>query len=86
MMITLRLDTVLEREITVTAKNLGMTKSDLIRQSIFEYIRNLKNPNAWEVGHDLFGRYSSGKKNLSVDRKTILKERIKAKRNEKNFN
>jgi len=85
-MITLRLDPVLESEITVTAKNFGMTKSDLIRQSILEYIRNLKNPTAWEVGRDLFGRYSSGSKNLSVDRKKILKERIKAKRNEKNFN
>lgn len=79
-MITLRLDPNLEKEISTVAKNLGLTKSDLIRKSLIEYLGKLESPNAWESGKDLFGRYSSGLKNLSVDRKMILKEKIRAKR------
>lgn len=79
-MITLRLDPQLEKELGMTAKNLGMTKSELIRKSIMEYLGNLENPSAWETGKELFGRYASGKGNLSAERKTILKEKIRAKR------
>ncbi len=79
-MITLRLDPNLEKEVSITAKNLGLTKSDLIRKSILEYLGRLEGPTAWELGKDCFGRYSSGLKNLSVDRKAILKEKIRAKR------
>ncbi len=79
-MITLRLDSDLEREVSITARNLGVTKSDLIRKSILAYLESLESNTAWESGRELFGRYSSGLKNLSVDRKTILKEKIRAKR------
>lgn len=79
-MITLRLDPDLEKEVSVTAKNLGLTKSDLIRRSILEYLEKLENPTAWELGKDYFGKFASGINNLSVDRKTILKEKIRAKR------
>jgi predicted DNA-binding protein len=79
-MITLRLDPNLEQTITNTAKNLGLTKSDLIRKSILEYLRKLEKQNAWEAGQDLFGKYSSGYHNLSSDRKEIVKDKIKAKR------
>lgn len=79
-MITLRLDPKLEQAVKNTAKNLGLTKSELIRQSINEYLFNLKQPSAWETGKDLFGKYSSGLGNLSSDRKELVKSRIKAKR------
>ncbi len=79
-MITLRLDPNLENEINITAKNLGLTKSELIRKSILEYLDRLEGPTAWEAGKDFFGKYSSGSSNLSVDRKIILKEKIRAKR------
>lgn len=79
-MITLRLDPALEEAVTTTAKNLGLTKSDLIRRSILDYLSKLENPNAWESGKDLFGKYSSGLGNLSSDRKAIVKEKIRAKR------
>jgi hypothetical protein len=79
-MITLRLDSKLEQLVNNTAKNIGITKSELIRKSILEYIDKLSTPNAWEAGQDLFGKYSSGKGNLSAQRKEILKEKIRAKR------
>ena len=79
-MITLRLDQKLEQQINNTAKNLGLSKSELIRKSISEYINNLKQPNAWDIGEDLFGKYSSGLGNLSSDRKELIKSTIKAKK------
>lgn len=79
-MITLRLDPNLEEAITSTAKNLGLTKSDLIRKSILDYLGKISKQNAWDAGYDLFGKYSSGQDNLSTDRKVILKNRLRAKR------
>ena len=79
-MITLRLDQKLEQQVNNTAKNLGLTKSELIRKSINEYLSKLKQPNAWEIGEDLFGKYSSGLGNLSSDRKELVKSKVRAKR------
>ncbi len=79
-MITLRLDPELEKTINNTANRLGLSKSELIRKSVTEYIKQLEKPSPWELGHDMFGRYASGKGNLSKDRKALLKEKISAKR------
>ena len=79
-MITLRLDPKLEQAINNTARHLGLTKSELIRKSINEYLGKLKQPTAWETGKDLFGKYSSGLGDLSMNRKELIKGKIKAKR------
>ena len=79
-MITLRLDPKLEQAINSTAKNLGLSKSELIRKSIDEYLGKISNPTAWDAGRDLFGKHSSGKVNLSSERKEIFKTKILAKR------
>ena len=79
-MITLRLDPKLEKNIQHIAMTMGISKSELIRKGIAEYLEKLEKPNAWELGSNLFGRYSSGKINLSRDRKSLLKEKIQAKR------
>jgi len=78
-MITLRLDPHLDQIISNTAKKLGLSKSELVRKSLVEYIGKLNKQNAWEVGKDLFGKYESGKANLSSDSKALLKEKIRAK-------
>jgi len=78
-MLTLRLNPELEQTINNTARTLGVTKSELIRQSINDYIAKLEQPNAWEVGKDLFGKYSSGLGNLSENRKELIKNKLKAK-------
>jgi RHH-type transcriptional regulator, rel operon repressor / antitoxin RelB len=78
--ITVRLDPNLEQHINNTAKSLGLTKSELIRRSIQEYLDKLTEPNAWDVGQDLFGKYASGRNNLSTDRKELIKNKIRAKR------
>ena len=79
-MLTLRLDPKLEQDISITAKNLGLTKSELIRKSIHSYLGKLGKANAWEIGEDLFGKYSSGLGNLSTDRKELVKNKIQSKR------
>ena len=79
-MITLRLDQQLEQLLENTAKNLDLTKSELIRRSILDYIGRLKPQNAWDVGQDLFGKHASGRSDLSARRKELVKEKIRAKR------
>ncbi|MBR0574247.1 MULTISPECIES: ribbon-helix-helix domain-containing protein [Pasteurellaceae] len=78
-MITLRLDPMLEQQVNTAAKKLGFTRSEFIRKSIINYIEAQKTQTAWQTGEDLFGKYTSGKGNLSVDRKDILKNKIRAK-------
>ena len=78
-MITLRLDSKLEQTINELSHQMGLTKSELIRKSITEFITKLEQPSAWELGNDVFGKYSSGKDNLSTDRKRLIKQKIRAK-------
>ncbi len=79
-MLTLRLDPQMEQKISNTAKKLGLTKSELIRRSIQEYLKKVSRQTPWDLGSDLFGKYSSGRTDLSVRRKEIIKGKIKDKR------
>lgn len=80
-MITLRLDPKLEQQVSHTAKHLGLSKSELIRKSLVDYIEKIEKQSPWESGQDLFGKYSSGRSDLSSNRKELLKDKIRAKRN-----
>ena len=79
-MITLRLDPKLEKTINDVAHRLGVSKSELIRKSVTEFIDKLEKPSPWDLGSDIFGKYASGQDNLSKDRKALVKEKISAKR------
>jgi len=79
-MITLRLDSELEQNIKNIAHQMGVSKSELIRKSITEFIGKLDKPSAWELGIDIFGKYASTSESLSRDRKELIKDKIKAKR------
>lgn len=79
-MITLRLDPTLEQKINHAAKHLGLSKSELVRKSVVEYIDKISKQNSWETGQDLFGKYASGDGTLSSNRKELLKEKLRAKR------
>lgn len=78
-MITLRLDKKLETDIQATATMMGLSKSELIRVSVTEFIQKQKKPNAWDLGTELFGKYASRDGNLSANRKALIKEKIRAK-------
>jgi len=79
-MIALRLNTELEKDLDKFAQNLGISKSELVRRSIEAYLQTLEKPNAWELGSQYFGKYGSGQDDLSTNRKSILKEKLKAKK------
>ena len=51
-MITLRLGPELELQVSYTAKYLGLSKSELIRKSLVDYIEKIGKQNAWELGQD----------------------------------
>ncbi|WP_029607909.1 ribbon-helix-helix protein, CopG family [Leptospira licerasiae] len=73
----------LERKLDSFAKSKGKSRSEIVKESILEYIKNhslSKTP--FELGEDLFGKYSADNKQLSQDRKSVLKEILKDK-NEK---
>jgi hypothetical protein len=82
MTISLRLNSETEHELTRYAQKAGKSKSELIRSLIAEFMNMKKiNNNSWELGKELFGRYGSGKGDLSINRKSLLREKLNAKTN-----
>ena len=79
-MITLRLDPKLEKTINNIAHQMGISRSELIRKSISDFIGKLGKPSPWELGNAVFGKYASENDSLSRDRKALLKEKIRSKR------
>jgi metal-responsive CopG/Arc/MetJ family transcriptional regulator len=81
MTISLRLDDRLTRRLAALAKARGISKSELIRKCLSEYLAGQEQePTAWELGGHLFGCYKSGQGDLSVRAKEVAKERVHAGR------
>jgi len=81
MAISLRLDDKLSSRLVALAKAKGMSKSELIRKCLDEYLAGEEQkPTAWELGRPLFGCFNSGQGDLSARAKEIATERIRAKR------
>ena len=84
MAISLRLDDRLTRKLAAVARARGISKSELIRKCLDEYLRSAEQePTAWELGKHLFGCYKSGQGDLSVRAAEIARERIHARRAKK---
>jgi len=79
MALSLRLEKELERELERCARTAGVSKSELVRRMIKDFVKQ-RSATPWEIGKDLFGREGSGMGNLSRDRKRILKEKMRAKK------
>lgn len=82
-MITLRLDAELERKLSSVAEVLGISKSELVRKSLVVYLAQAEQSQAWNLGKELFGKYSSGRTDLSVIRKSLLKQKLRVRKNAK---
>jgi RHH-type transcriptional regulator, rel operon repressor / antitoxin RelB len=81
MAISLRISSRLDHELEKIAIEQGTSKSGLIRLLITDFVgKKSKHSTPWELGDNVFGRYGSGKGNLSRDRKSILKEKVRAKK------
>lgn len=79
-MISVRLSKELEAKLEYLAKQENMTKSDVVKEALSEYITAYeKKKNAYELGQDLFGQFGSGQNDLSVSYKQKVREKINAK-------
>jgi hypothetical protein len=84
MTISLRLDERLTRQLAALAKARGISKSELIRTCLDQYLAGHEQElSAWEVGKHLFGCYKSGQGDLSIRAEEIAKDRIHAARAKK---
>jgi len=80
-MFSVRLDDELDKKIRALSKKTKATKSEIVREALTEYLeaREAKDK-PFDLGQDLFGRFGSGKGDLS----TTYKKRIREKLNEAN--
>ncbi|TGK50581.1 CopG family transcriptional regulator [Leptospira kanakyensis] len=79
-MISLRLPKDLERKLDSFAKSEGKSRSEIVKESILEYIQNRgKTKTPFDLGFDLFGKYDSGKTDLAENRKDYLRQKIEKK-------
>jgi predicted DNA-binding protein len=79
-MISIRLDSDLEDKLKQIAEAEKLTKSDVIKRALKLYFKEYEHQkSAYELGDDLFGKYGSGKGNLSMDYKIILKSKLNEK-------
>ena len=78
-MITLWLDPQIEKTVNDLAHQMQISKSEFVRQSIFAFIEKQEKPSPWELGKDIFGKYGSGRNNLSVDKKMLIREKFRTK-------
>jgi hypothetical protein len=78
-MLTVRLDNELEIEIKNVAKNMHISKSELVRKSVVEFIKQVDKPSPWQLGKEVFGKYASDNSTLAEDRKKLVRAKISAK-------
>jgi predicted transcriptional regulator len=80
-MLTVRLPQELENRLRQIAASEKRTKTQVIRAALEGYLQARQGDKcAAELGEDLFGRHGSGDGQLSSTYKSLLKERIRAKR------
>ena len=84
-MISVRLDENIENQLNTLAQQKDTSKSKVIKEALVYYFDMLKNENeqksAYELGSELFGKYSSGRDDLSTTYKQKIKDKINAKNN-----
>ncbi len=82
-MVSVRLDVEMERQLDYFASRYKVSKSKLIKNSLVHYFDMLqkkeRKKTPYELGSDLFGKYASGKGDLSTTYKQKIKEKLHAK-------
>lgn len=80
MAVSVRLDARLEDELAVASERLGLSKSEIIKQSLEAFLRDKQvHLTPWELGKDLFGKEGSGVGDLARNHSKYLKEKLRAK-------
>ena len=81
-MLAVRLSENLEHDLSGYARKMNKTKTDIVKEALTLYLNEHKgqtSPTPYETGKDLFGRFSSGRNDLSSTYKQTLKEKLHAK-------
>ena len=82
-MVSVRLDNTLENQLNLISSQSKKQKSQIIKEALTYYFDMLKQQSkqktSYELGADLFGRYSSNDGSLSTTYKQKLKEKLHAK-------
>lgn len=82
-MVSVRLDEHIENQLTFLAQQKHIPKSKVIKDALVYYFDMLKNDqnqkSAYELGSEFFGKYSSGRDDLSTTYKQKIKDKIHAK-------
>lgn len=83
-MLTVRLDNAIENQLNFLSQEKHVSKSTIVKEALVHYFdmikRTTKQKSPYELGSDLFGKYESGRDDLS----TTYKQKLKNKINEKN--
>lgn len=80
MSLSIRLDKTLEESLRRRLQVDGISLSDFIREAIRDKLsREDAKPSPYDLGKQLFGRYGSGRDDLSTNRKALLREKLNAK-------
>ena len=84
-MISVRLDNTIENKLNFLSQEQKISKSQIIKDSLTYYFdmlkKQTKEKSSYDLGSELFGKYSSGKQNLSTTYKQKLNDKINAKNN-----
>jgi len=81
-MTTVRLPDDIEKRLATLSRTKKKTKSELIKEALEQFFHQQETEkDSYELGKEYFGQYGSGKGNLSVEYKKLIKEKINAKRN-----
>jgi hypothetical protein len=77
MTISVRLDRELDAKLRAHLAEARLSISRFVRQAIGEKLaRECGGPTAYELGKHLFGKYKSGRGDLSVSHEQLLKDRL----------
>ncbi len=83
MTLSIRLDAELEQRLESAAVVAGVSKSEFVRQCLQERLAELPagdSRRAWELGKHLFGKFGSGRTDVSQNSEQILGELFDEKR------
>ena len=77
---SIRLPEEIEKKLDEIAEYENVSKSSVIKEALNLYLDKYYNSQTpYQLGDDLFGKYGSGKSNLSKDYKSIIKGKLREK-------
>lgn len=81
-MISLRFPKELEEKLDEIAYFENKTKTDILKESFLEYIKNKENrSNPYELGKKYIGKYESGIDYKSTNHRDLIRNKLKSKKN-----